>query len=275
MSNVLLVPTDFSEVCTNAIKLAANAAKHVDYKICILHIIDQNTLSELKKDNKGLESVEERLNEIAGQIREEFDIEVDVLSREGSIFSTIAEVAKELGASLIYLGTHGKTGIQKLIGSYALKVITSSEVPVIVSQKRYFESPFKEVVLPITSDAGPWEKTKWAAYIAKKFNAKINIFHIDSDSIDDALIMLTNHFMVNEIAYSVRKAEKGGNFTKQVIDYATSINSELIMIMTNPDKGLSTFLLGSYDEDMIFNTSQIPVMCINPRDFNWKKIVSR
>jgi hypothetical protein len=47
------------------------------------------------------------------------------------------------------------------------------------------------------------------------------------------------------------------------------------MIMTNPEKGFKSFLLGSYDEDIIFNTSQIPVMCINPRDFNWKKIVPR
>ena len=45
--------------------------------------------------------------------------------------------------------------------------------------------------------------------------------------------------------------------------------------MTNQEKNLSTFIFGSYDEDLIFNTSQIPVMCINPRDFNWKKIVPR
>jgi hypothetical protein len=42
------------------------------------------------------------------------------------------------------------------------------------------------------------------------------------------------------------------------------------MIMTNPDKGFGKFLLGSYDEDIIFNTSQIPVMCINPRKFNYE-----
>lgn len=274
MSNVLLVPTDFSDVCTNAIKLAANAAKHVDYKVYILHIVDKNTKAGLKKEQKGIESIEKKLEENASMIKSEFGIEVKTMAREGSIFSTIGEVAKEVDASLVYMGTHGKTGVQKFIGSYALKVITSSEVPVIVSQKRYFEQPFKEVVLPITSDSGPWEKTKWAAYIAKKFDAKINIFHLDNEAIEDTIVMLTNHFMVNNISYTVKKADSG-NFTKQVIEYATSINSELIMIMTNPEKGFSSFLLGSYDEDMIFNSSQIPVMCINPRDFNWKKIVSR
>lgn len=274
MNNVFLVPTDFSDVCTNAVKLAANAARQINFKISILHIIDKNTKAELKKEKKGIESVHERLDEIAGKIKKEYGIEVETIAREGQIFTTISEVAKDIKASLIYLGTHGKVGMQKVTGSFALKVIISSEVPVIVAQKRYFEKPYKEIILPLTSDAGPWEKTKWAAFIAKQFNAKIRILHIDNDSINDAVELITNHFKANEVEFEVKAAE-GGNFTKQVIDYATALNAELIMIMTNPDKSFTKFILGSYDEDMIFNTSQIPVMCINPRDFNWRKIVDR
>lgn len=275
MNNVLLVPTDFSEICANAINMAAVAAKFLNYKVSILHVIDKNTLADLKKEGKELESVHDKLTELAEATKEKYGIEVDTIAKEGSIFSTIGEVAKNIGANLIYMGTHGKVGMQKITGSYALRVITSSEVPVIVTQKRYFEEPSADIVLPITSDSGPWEKTKWAAYIAKQFNAKIHLFHIDNDAIEDAVMLITNHFKANDVAFDIKKAEKGGNFTKHVIDYATSINSGLIMIMTNPEKGLSSFILGSYDEEMIFNTSQIPVMCINPRDFNWRKIVSR
>jgi hypothetical protein len=57
-----------------------------------------------------------------------------------------------------------------------------------------------------------------------------------------------------------------------VIDHATSNNYDLIMIMTNPDTSWTKYLLGSYDEEIIFNGSQIPVMCINPRKYNWEKI---
>jgi len=199
---------------------------------------------------------------------------VNTLSEEGDIFTTIAEVAQDVNASLIFLGTHGKVGMQKLTGSFALRVITSSEVPTIVTQKRPFEGGFGKIVLPMTSDSGPWAKTKWAASIAREFNAEIIIFSLQED-LDDVITMVTNHFKVNDVKFTVKVADKGGSFTKQVIDYATAENADLIMIMTNPDKGLSTYLLGSYDEDIIFNTSQIPVMCINPRDFNWKKIVPR
>jgi nucleotide-binding universal stress UspA family protein len=272
---IFLVPTDFSEVCTNAANRAAFLAKDFNYKVVLLHVIDKNTVIEMKKEGKGPEWVQERLNELANSLVKDFVIQVETISREGDIFTTIAEVAEDLKASLIFLGTHGKVGIQKITGSFALKVVTSSEVPTIVIQKRPFGTGISKIVMPITSNAGPWSKTKWAAAIAKEFNSKIQIIHLPGDDMEDVITMITNHFNANNVKYSVQATEKSANFTKQVLDYATAENADMILIMTNPDKSLKEFLLGSYDEDIIFNPSQIPVMCINPRDFNWKKIVPR
>ncbi len=274
-SNIFLVPTDFSEVCANAAKRAASAAKDLDYTVALLHVIDKNTKAELKSKGKGLEFIIEQLNDLANTLINEYGIQVETIAREGEIFTAIAEVAQDIKANLIFLGTHGKVGMQKLTGSFALKVITSSEIPTIVVQKRQYEGGFHKIVVPITSDSGPWVKTKWAAYIAKEYGAEIHLVHIPTDELEDVMTMITNHFKVNDVNYVVKTSERGGNFTKQIVDYATSISASLILIMTNPEKGFKTFLLGSYDEEIIFNTSQIPVMCINPRDFNWKKIVPR
>ncbi|MFA8449537.1 MAG: universal stress protein [Bacteroidales bacterium] len=271
-NKVLLVPTDFSEVGNNAVKMGAETAEELGYKLILLHIIDKNTKADLKKENLSDDAVTEKLNNIAAKLKNDHNIEVETIAKEGNIFSTISEIADQTKAGLIYIGTHGKVGMQKLTGSFIIKVIESAHVPVITVQKREINKGVNNMVLPITSDAGPWEKTKWAAFVAKKFNAKIHIYHSDSEAIDDALTLITNHFKANEVEYSTIKAESG-NFTKNVIDYATSINSEMIMIMTNPDKGVKSFIMGSYDEEIILNQSQIPVMCINPRDFNWKKII--
>ena len=274
-SNIFLVPTDFSEVCHNAAKRAAQAAKELNYKITLLHVIDKNTKAELKRENKGPEWIDQRLKLLAKELNKESGVKIDTTAVEGDIFTKISDVAQSLNANLIFLGTHGKVGMQKLTGSFALKVVTSSETPTIVVQNRPFDRGFKKIVLPMTSDAGPWEKTKWAAYISKQFNAKIFIYHLPGDVLEDVITMVTNHFKVNDVKYSIESAKKGVNFTKQVLDYATAENADLIMIMTNPDTSLRKYILGSYDEEIIFNTSQIPVMCINPRDFNWKKIVPR
>lgn len=272
--NVILVPTDFSEACENAANQAAEAAKFFNYEVKLLHIIDKNTKVYLKNENLTEDSLDTRLAAISEETAKKYGIKVSYIARGGDIFSTISEVATEIGANLLYLGTHGKVGIQKLTGSFALKVITSSPVPVVVVQKRKFEKGFSKIVLPITSDAGPWEKTKWAAFIAKQFDAKIEIVQLEGETIDVTVKTMVGRLEEEGIKYSVKVFPNSSNFSQKVIDYATEIESELIMIMTNPDSNWTSYFLGSYDEDIIFNTSQIPIMCINPRRFNWEKIVS-
>jgi len=271
MNNIILVPTDFSEVCNNAMNQAAEAAKYLNYKVALLHVIDKNTKAQLKKDKEDTKAIDSKLSEIAREISDKYEIEAMTISKEGDIFTTIAEVAKDIGANLMYLGTHGKVGMQKLTGSFAIKVVTGSPVPVVVVQKRPFDEGYKKIILPITSDAGPWEKTKWATFIAKNFSSEIHVYRLNIPELDEAVKIITNHFDKEDVKYKIINAE-GSNFSKQVIDYATANISDLIMIMTNPDKSFSKFILGSYDEEMIFNTSQIPVMCINPRKYNWEKI---
>jgi nucleotide-binding universal stress UspA family protein len=271
MNDIILVPTDFSEVCNNAMKQAVEAAKFLKHKVALLHVIDKNTKAQLKKEGQDVNSIEGKLNAMAEDIRKEHHLEVLTFSKEGDIFTTIGEVAKDLGAHLMYLGTHGKVGMQKLTGSFALKVVTSSPVPVVVVQKRPFDQGYKKIVLPITSDSGPWEKTKWASFIAKNFGAEIHVYQINAPDLNEAVTIITNHFDKENVNYKVVKTD-GSNFSKQVIDYATANVADMIMIMTNPDKSFTKFILGSYDEEMIFNSSQIPVMCINPRKYNWEKI---
>lgn len=269
--NIILVPTDFSEVCDNALSQGADIAKFFNFELVILHVVDKNTKTHLKKYNLELDSIEKQLGELAEKYKKEKKIKVSTMLKEGDIFTTIPEVAGDIKAGLMMLGTHGKVGMQKLTGSFAIKVVTASPIPVIVVQKRQFMNGYKSIVLPITSDAGPWEKTTWAAYIAKTFGSSIHILRTDENAVEKAVAQITEFLGKQGIKFDVKTAS-GGQFSKQVIDYATSINADMVMIMTNPDKGFSTFILGSYDEEMIFNTSQIPVMCINPRQYNWEKV---
>jgi nucleotide-binding universal stress UspA family protein len=273
INNIILVPTDFSEVCENAMHQAAEAAKFFKYELYLLHVIDKNTNAYLKDEKLGIDSIYSRLQEVADGLIARYGIDVKIKAEDGNIFTTINSVAQHLGAKLVYLGTHGKIGMQKLTGSFALKVITESPAPVIVVQKRKFNKGFRHILLPITSDSGPWEKTIWASFMAKQLNAKIHLYSIPGKSIEGTTNILTKYFDEHNVEYTATTVEKSTNFSQQVIDHATSNNFDLIMIMTNPDKSWTKYLLGSYDEEIIFNTSQIPVMCINPRKYNWEKIV--
>ncbi len=268
----ILVPTDFSEVCANAANQAAEAANWLNSKIMLLHVINNETKSYLKSENLPVSAIDEKLKVIAEDLKSRYAVDVNYMTREGSIFTEIADVIKEHDISMVYLGTHGKVGLQKLTGSFALKVITSSEAPVVVVQKRPLNQGYKKIVLPLTSEAGPHEKTKWAVFIAKKFNATIHIFRTAeaTDEVYKATKHIADFLSKNGVSFVERSAEKNSNFARQVIDYSTANNADMIMIMTDPDKSFTSYLLGRYDEEIIFNSSQIPVMCVNPRRFNYE-----
>jgi len=274
LKNIVLVPTDFSEACTNAAKQAIDAAKLLNYKVVLLHVINSESLAYQQSENTLQHDIDTKLKALTNDLMSLGGVIVEYISREGTIFTTIGEIATEIGANLVFLGTHGKVGIQRFIGSFALKVVISSPVPVVVVQKRPFDKGYKDIVYPVTNGSGSWEKAKWAVYISRQFNATIHLLLIGdaSEAVKNNANQIATYFEKNDVSYSYKETEKHSHFAKQTIDYATSNNADLIMLMTNPDKGYINFLLDSFDEEIIFNTSQIPVMCVNPRKLNYDLI---
>ena len=62
-NNIVLIPTDFSEVCGNAVSHGVKLAKFLGYKVFILHIINKETKTELKKKNVDVDYIDVRLKE--------------------------------------------------------------------------------------------------------------------------------------------------------------------------------------------------------------------
>ena len=269
-NKIILVPTDFSEVCENAIHHGAEMAVSLKYKLCLVHIINKETKAYLKKENLTEVNIKEKLENLAENFRKNYNIEVDAITREGSIFVTIEEISVEVGANLIILGTHGKVGFQHIMGSFALKVVSSSHVPVIVVQKRSFGHGYKNIVLPVSNDFEARQKVQWATLIAKLFDSKVHIYRIHESnfSLDSRLKIITNQIMQEfdkqKVNYEFTVSEKGTNFAKYVIDFAVEKNADLIAAVTKRDQFLPEYSFEPWSEKMMFNSAQIPVMCINP-----------
>ncbi len=269
--NVILVAYDFTAVGDIAIENAVAMAKLLKYNICILHIINKTSLKNLKKDNKPIESINERLKNVAENIKSEHNIGADFMSKKGSIFSAIAEVSKEIGANFLVFGTHGKKGAQFLMGSYAIKLIKSCPVPVFVVQKPAGKSHFKDVVYPLNMDPGSKQKIKWAVSFHGQFGSKI---HFYIDSYPDEFIqkrLRADHNQVKKILekhnipYTDNFSPLKGKFSEKCVEFTKNINADIIMLSTDPDK-ITWSLFGSPDERIIYNQEKIPVMCINAQD---------
>ena len=270
LNDIVLVPTDFSETCQNAINYGVQLAEYLDYKLLILHVINRESKSQLKKDKEEVSSLTNKLNTIANNIREKSRITVETLTKEGSIFDEIHGTAENIGAKLMVLGTHGKKGLQYLVGSHALKVVTKSPVPTIVVQKGSFKKGFKNIVFPINTFTEARQQVQWAIHMAKTFGSFINIFREKHSvvTLDGKINIVSEQikeaFNKYGIKYKITDAGKGGKFASQMLDYATAEKADMIMIMTDADIFSPNFNAEAWDEKVIFNKAEIPVMCINP-----------
>lgn len=270
-NNVILVAYDFTPIGDTAIENAIQMAKVLKYNVCLLHVINKSSREMLKKANQPLESLSEKLKSIAEKLQKEHTLTVDYIAREGSLFSTVAEESKKLGANFLVFGTHGKKGIQFLLGSFAIKLIKSCPVPVFVVQKPAQKSQFKDIVFPLDLEPGSKQKVKWAIALHKQFNCK---FHIYIDSYPDEYVQNRLKADLNQvkkilekhnIPYTENPSPLKKKFASSCIDFADKIKADMLMISTDPDK-ITWNLFGSPDERIIYNTLKIPVMCINAQD---------
>jgi nucleotide-binding universal stress UspA family protein len=268
--NNILIPTDFSEVCGNAISHGVKLAQFLGYKVYVLHVINKETEALLKKKNLGVEYVDKRLKEIKTYYMKKYGIEVNTMTAEGSIFTEINKAATDIKASLMILGTHGKKGLQHVFGSYALKVVMESPVPVVVVQKRSFKHGYHNIILPISTELETRQSVQWAKLMADLFKTKIHLFQaMEKDpGLKSRLTVITHQittfFDENKIPYDFAEADASGNFPKQVLGHAVMKNSDLIMVMTRPNMDSTGFSISAWNEKLMFNDAQIPVMCINP-----------
>ncbi len=269
-NDIILIPTDFSEVCQNAIEHGLAVARILKYRVFLLHVINENTTKYLDDENLTRESIVERLDKMSQQYSKEYDVQVEYLVKSGNLFEKIEDVNEKLGAKFIILGTHGKVGFQKITGSYVLKVVTMTNTPTIIVQKRSFKEGYKNIVFPITAQTEDRQKVVVAINIAKTFNATLHLIpKFESEKFYKTRIMnvtkqIKTIFEEYKVKYVDKVTEPGaGNFAKQVIDYAVEHEAELIMTLVDQEKGL---FFSSWDEQIIYNSSQIPVVCINPVD---------
>ncbi len=70
----------------------------------------------------------------------------------------------------------------------------------------------------------------------------------------------------NGVKFTSTILDDDTNFAKRTLQYAEDTNADLIMIMTQQEKGFTEYIIGSYAQMIVNHASAIPVMCINPKE---------
>lgn len=132
----ILVPHDYSASADHAAVVAEHLAKVHGGKLWLLHVVELPQQSHAALPAGAVEDnahhgAHEHCDALAERLRAA-GIEVTTAARSGSPVDEINRFVAEHGIDAIVMGTHGRTGIRRLIaGSVAERVVRTSTVPVI------------------------------------------------------------------------------------------------------------------------------------------------
>ena len=265
--NTVLVTWDYTDVSEYALLHAIRIAKMVENNIRIIHIVDSMTA------RKNYNLVEERFRKTVEELQIKYGLPLQTIILTGNIFAKISNYASESDANMVIMGTHGIKGVQKIIGSRALKVIAGSTVPFIVVQdKPQSEDRFRSIVFPIDFKAENKEKLQWAIYLGKYFNSKVYLFK--APVTDKGLVKKVNtnlnfavkYLIQNNLDYEIHTGTKSSKFAAETLEFAQKVKADLILITTTKYINIADIMFfGAPEQYIIANSSKIPVMCVNPR----------
>src|SRR4030042_853965 len=140
MYKKILVPLDGSELAKKALVQAEKLAKAFDAEIILFQVVpfmpiygSPELVTPLIVDEKQKEAAERYLNNVAEELKKR-GLQVTALVKTGQqVAVEIIDFAKEIGADLIVMCTHGRSGITRwVLGSVAHKVITRAETPILL-----------------------------------------------------------------------------------------------------------------------------------------------
>jgi len=136
MYDTILVPTDGSEPAGAAVEHAIDLASNTGATLHALSIVDSAAYASLDVSSQSvLDSLEARATEATESIAETAaDVGVEVVTEVsvGSPHEQITDYADAVGADLIVMGTHGRTGLDRvLLGSVTERVVRGAPCPVL------------------------------------------------------------------------------------------------------------------------------------------------
>lgn len=188
----ILLPTDFSEGAAHALIQAVPLAHWYEACLTILHVssleaatagfppmINPITLKPLSH-----ERLIEELQRFALPASRA-GVHVEFSTREGPAAGEILEQARSSAADLIVMGTHGRSGFERLmLGSVTEKVLHKAPCPVMTVAPMAAGAPphsptdLRHIVCPLDFSQASHEALRYALALAERSRARLTVLHV-------------------------------------------------------------------------------------------------
>ena len=256
-----LIPYDFTPVSESALRLGLDLALANQGKVTLLHVVKRNTeKSEIKAKFKT----------VVSKLKENERVLLSTKVLVGDLFADIAKAGELLDVTLIVMGTHGAHGFQKIFGSHAVRMISSSAAPFLITQGKKEVDKLNTIVMPFSFEKKTIQIATFAGKMAKQFNATVHLvgYHDKDEWLEKHMknnqSLVKKHFDDNNVKCVIANIPMGANYEKELMKYAAEVDADIMAagyyqegIITNPN---------SFIQSMIENKLHLPLLTVNAEE---------
>ena len=292
----ILIPLDGSVLAERALAVAASLAARMQSDLHIVHVQRERIVAEIPTYGLSGEAAhaaaEQYVHATADRLRANQGGNVSGTVLEGSASSAVVGHAESVGADLIVMSSHGRTGASRFwLGSVADAVMRAAKVPVLMVRAAgaRLQSLFERILVPLDGSELAEAVLPHAIAIAKLEKARVHLLQVEeraedlrlsvwaiaSPEPDDLPARLASadrylhHVMARfesewkpaTVSVEARGAHRVGEAIAQV---AVERESDLIAMATH-GRGASRMLIGSVADKVIRGT-ECSVLLLRPKD---------
>lgn len=190
----LLVPTDLSDFAAAALRWAALFQRRFGSRVTLLYAnepwapfdpLEGPAAYVLQNRPEFRERLEKDLGEHAREHLSGLGDAVETRIVDAAPAQAILETAEAIGADLIVMGTHGRTGWRRaLLGSIAEKVVHHTSHPVLCIPPAGEDRPpaIGKILCPVNFTPVARAGLEQAAMLAEAFDAELLIVHVTDEA---------------------------------------------------------------------------------------------
>jgi nucleotide-binding universal stress UspA family protein len=296
----ILSPVYFDETSPEALEYARHFAQQSGGSVSVLHVVPTDEFHLLRKvydpekgggaDTDWAEKVSrEKLQTLAQEYLD--GIPYELLTRLNSDPANgILEAEKEVGADLVIMATHGRSGLSHMIlGSVAEKVVRETTCPVLVSRRGEHlagTQPFQKILVPVDITERAEPALTCARRLAEEYHGTVYPLHIVPAADSDLLLhevyragpqAPADHVYAEKVArqkleeltqtyLSGVKSEielhVSGDPAKTTLEVEKAIGADLLVMSTHGFTGMFHLLLRSMTEKMM-REAGCPVLALH------------
>jgi nucleotide-binding universal stress UspA family protein len=286
MYDTIVVPTDGSTAAETATETALALARRFDASLHAINVVDPNEVPADVAPEAAAEATQRgeatlsTLSDVAADAG--VSATTHVIETTESVYRAIIDYASDHGADLIVMGTHGRTGFNRLVlGSVTERTLRTSPVPVLtVHADVRLDPDFETILVPTDGSDAATVAVEHAITLAETTDAAVHVVYVvDLTSVSggfgtpellDALEETGQRAVDDAIdraedagVRSVEASVLSGTPARATLDYAEERDIDLIVMGTHGRTGLDRYLLGSVTEKIV-RVADVPVLSVSP-----------